>query len=171
MTFIYNMHWVYILQCGEKNNKIYIGETKRLYTRIKEHCKKNTGSVTTHFFYPNQIIGLYKLENATKTSALDLENTITEMYMQYMGSKWENVFGGKYHVGFRPYEHPSANKEFSRPFCDCGVPADKKEFNDKKYWRCAKKNIWNGLQEYVTNELEFESQHTCEPCRFYKELY
>ena len=67
------MHWVYILQCGEKNNKIYIGETKRLYTRFKEHCKKNTGSVTTHFFYPNQIIGLYKLENATKTSALDLE--------------------------------------------------------------------------------------------------
>ena len=67
------MHWVYILQCGEKNNKIYIGETKRLYTRIKEHCKKNTGSVTTHFFYPNQIIGLYKLENATKTSELEAE--------------------------------------------------------------------------------------------------
>ena len=180
------MHWIYILKCGEKNDKIYVGETKRLYKRLKEHCEKETGSVTTHFFQPNQIIGLYKVEDdfllienhlqstkgnkVTKASALALENTITEMCMLSLAEKWDNVFGGKYHVGFRPASHPCEDKEFNRPFCKCKMPADIKEFNGKPYWRCSKKNIWSKLQDYATDDLEFVSQYECEPCNFYKDF-
>ena len=36
------MHWVYVLKCA--NNIIYVGETKRLYRRLNEHCNKDSGS-------------------------------------------------------------------------------------------------------------------------------
>lgn len=162
------MHWIYVLQC--EDNVTYVGETKRLFTRLKEHCKKHTGSVTTHCVNPEKIIGLYRLETATKKKALELENSVTEMIMQNKGKYFYKVFGGKYHVGFRPDINPVKDKEFSRPLCNCKMPADIKEFNDKKYWRCSKKNIWNKLESYVTDKLDFKLQNTCEPCNFYKNV-
>ena len=97
-----------------KYNVTYVGETKRHFTRLKEHCKKHTGSVTTHCVNPEKIIGLYRLETATKKKALELEDTITEMIMQNKGKYFYKVFGGKYHVGFRPDINPVKDKEFLR---------------------------------------------------------
>ena len=66
------VHWVYILRCtGEKaewtskgiNDKIYIGETMRLYRRLREHTKCGGGSCTTSEFYPYRLAGLYKVED------------------------------------------------------------------------------------------------------------
>ena len=200
MYYYYIMvHWVYILRCtGEQvdwtskgiNDKIYVGETMRLYTRLREHTVRNVGSYTTSEFYPNRLVGLYKASNdyllleedtithdMYKTGYLDenkndtrnLENTITEMYMQAMGSKWKNVYGGKYHNGYRPFDNPGEEAEFNRPFCNCKIPADIKEYKDKLYWRCSRKNIWDKLEDYIIDELGLGLQNIVNPCKFYKE--
>lgn len=197
------VHWVYILRCdGEieewtskgMNDKIYVGETLRLYRRLKEHVDSDRkGSCTTSEFYPNRLIGLYKVEDdllyidhendiykkmyeegyldklENKTDALNLENTITEMYMQSMGPKWENVYGGKYHNGYRPIDNPSVSVKFNRPYCNCKIPADIKERNGKIFWRCSVKNIGDGLQKYIKDELGLNLQRKVEPCKYYKE--
>jgi len=188
------VHWVYILRCtGEQvdwtskgiNDKIYVGETIRLYTRLREHtrsCGGGVGSCTTSEFYPNRLIGLYKVKDECsiingydwgfedeKMGGRSLENTITEMYMQAMGPKWKNVYGGKYHNGYRPCDNPGEEAEFNRPFCNCKIPADIKEYNGKKYWRCSRKNIWDKLHEYIVDKLGLNLQNIVEPCNFYKE--
>ena len=197
------VHWVYILRCtGEQvdwtskgiNDKIYVGETIRLYRRLSEHSVRNVGSCTTSEFYPNRLVGLYKVEDdllyinnnkdsihhkmynegyieklENKDDAMNLENTLTEMYMQAMGPKWKNVYGGKYHNGYRPYNNPGEEVEFNRPFCNCKIPADIKEYNGKVYWRCSRKNIWDELHNYIVEDLDLRLQNIVEPCKFYKE--
>ena len=120
------MHWIYILRCD--NNIIYVGETTRLYRRLIEH-KNGKGSDTTHEFKPYKLMGIYKLKkdgltfdcpinkdmyeqgfiDENKSWGLELENQITLMYMKAMNTKWDNVYGGKYHVGYRPENNPSNN--------------------------------------------------------------
>ena len=188
------VHWVYILRCtGEQvdwtskgiNDKIYVGETIRLYTRLREHTRSiidGVGSCTTSEFYPNRLIGLYKVKDECsiingydwgfedeKLWGRSLENELTEMYMQAMGPKWKNVYGGKYHNGYRPCDNPGEEAEFNRPFCNCKIPADIKEYNGKKYWRCSRKNIWDKLHEYIVDKLGLNLQNIVEPCNFYKE--
>ena len=185
------VHWVYILRCtGEQvdwtskgiNDKIYVGETIRLCTRLREHTVRDVGSYTTSEFYPNRLIGLYKVKDECSTIngydwgfedekmwGRNLENTITEMYMQAMGPKWKNVYGGKYHIGYRPCDNPGEEAEFNRPFCNCKIPADINEYNGKKYWRCSRKNIWGKLHEYIVDKLGLNLQNIVEPCNFYKE--
>ena len=197
------VHWVYILRCtGEQvdwtsksiNDKIYVGETMRLYRRLREHTVRDVGSCTTSEFYPNRLVGLYKVEDdllyinnnensihhkmynegyieklENKHDAMNLENTLTEMYMQAMGPKWENVYGGKYHNGYRPYDNPGEEAEFNRPFCNCKIPADIKEYNGKIYWGCSRKNIWDKLHNYIVEELGLTLQNIVKQCNFYKE--
>ena len=176
------VHWIYILRCtGEAcentskghNDKIYVGETTRLFSRLREHTVRSVGSCTTSEFYPNRLMGLYKVMDKEMfmeehTRYFDDENTITEMYMQAMGPKWKSVYGGKYHSGYRPLDNPG-EKEFNRPFCNCKIPADIMKYKDKVYWRCSRKNIWDELYEYIVNELDLSFQRAVVPCNFYKE--
>ena len=177
------MHWIYILRCDK--NIIYVGETTRLYRRLLEH-KTGKGSATTSEFEPYTLMGIYKLIksgltfdspihkdiyekgfiNENKSWGLELENEITLMYMKAMNTKWDNVYGGKYHVGYRTVDNPSNNIKLFRPYCKCKIPADINIFNNKKYWRCCKKNCWDGLNDFLENSLEFLP---LEPCNFYKE--
>ena len=179
------MHWIYILRCN--NNIIYVGETTRLYRRLIEH-KNGHGSDTTSEFKPYKLMGIYKLIkdgltfdcpinkdmyeqgffDENKSWGLELENQITLMYMKAMNTKWDNVYGGKYHVGYRPKNNPSNNIKLFRPYCKCKLPAeiDINIYNNKKYWRCCKKNCWDGLNEFLENKLEYPS---LEHCSFYKE--
>lgn len=187
------VHWIYILRCSGDhylNDKIYVGETARLYRRLREHILKKVGSCTTNEYYPNRLLGLYRVKNNyflsgctvtiqrcyydelsdDKNHTRQLENTITEMYMQAMGPKWENVYGGKYHQGYRPCDNPGEEAEFNRPFCYCKIPADiNVKDGGEQYWRCSRKNIWDGLHEYIIDELGLERQRFIEPCKFYKE--
>ena len=55
------MHWVYVLKCAD--NIIYVGETKRLYRRLNEHCNKDSGSCTTHDVLSSKFNLLYKVED------------------------------------------------------------------------------------------------------------
>ena len=177
------MLWIYILRCN--NNIIYVGETTRLYRRLIEH-KNGEGSDTTSEFKPYKLMGIYKLIkdgltfdcpinkdmyeqgffDENKSWGLELENQITLMYMKAMNTKWDNVYGGKYHVGYRPENNPSNNIKLFRPYCKCKLPADINIYNNKKYWRCCKKNCWDGLNEFLENKLEYPS---LEHCSFYKE--
>lgn len=177
------MHWIYILRCN--NNIIYVGETTILYRRLIEH-KNGEGYDTTCEFKPYKLMGIYKLIkdgltfdcpinkdmyeqgffDENKSWGLELENQITLMYMKAMNTKWDNVYGGKYHVGYRPENNPSNNIKLFRPYCKCKLPADINIYNNKKYWRCCKKNCWDGLNEFLENKLEYPS---LEHCSFYKE--
>ena len=174
------MHWIYILRCND--NIIYVGETTRLYTRLLEH-KNGKGSDTTSQFKPFKLLGIYKLIkdgltfdynkytneqlflHENKPWALDLENQITLMYMKVMNTKWDNVYGGKYHIGYRPENNPSNNIKLFRPYCKCNLPADINIYNNKKYWRCCKKNSWEGLNQFLKTKLEYPP---LQPCDFYK---
>ena len=68
------MHWVYILRCrceddpqDRRQDRIYIGETERLFRRLKEHITGHygtaSGSVTTSNNRPIRLIGLYKVKD------------------------------------------------------------------------------------------------------------
>ena len=52
------MHWIYVLEC--ENNIIYVGETKKLYSRLYQHMNKR-GSKHTSENVPKSLIGLYKV--------------------------------------------------------------------------------------------------------------
>lgn len=57
------MHWIYILRCN--NGCLYIGETKRLYRRINEHCN-GSGGTNTNMNKPTELIALYSVNRLGK---------------------------------------------------------------------------------------------------------
>lgn len=103
------------------------------------------------------------IKKEDKFWATVLEDSITLMYMKLDHYKF--VYGGKYHEGYRPEEDPSSKKISMRPTCNCGIPCDINEYKGKKYWRCCKKNGWEGLDNFLRNYLDFVD---LEPCRYYK---
>jgi len=52
------MHWIYILKC--QDDIMYIGESKRLFRRIKEHITGNGGD-NTSYWEPESLIAIYKV--------------------------------------------------------------------------------------------------------------
>lgn len=50
------MHWIYVIKCND--DRIYVGETKRLFSRLYQH-ENNKGSKHTTQFKPASILGLY----------------------------------------------------------------------------------------------------------------
>lgn len=56
------MHWVYLLKLEDSN--YYVGETKRLYRRMKEHFKQGVhSSIHCSDFKPLCILGFYKVKS------------------------------------------------------------------------------------------------------------
>ncbi len=56
------MHWVYLLKL--ENERYYVGETKRLYSRINEHCKPHLYSSNHCWNYkPKWLFGVYNVLN------------------------------------------------------------------------------------------------------------
>ena len=200
------MHWIYILRCSGFDDeiglhdrhldRIYIGETTRLFRRLKEHCGGDwgdaMGSVTTCKYRPIRLLGLYKVEDEglfafsndpihkdmyetgylteCKTWAREVENKITLQYMKSMGRKWTQVFGGKWCRRDRSHINPSKDYTIDRPYCKCNVPADINEYNGKKYWRCSQKNFWDGLKNKLEDlGLNFGGSNPCDYRRPWKE--
>lgn len=52
------MHWIYVLQC--ENDTIYIGETVKLFKRLREHYNGGK-SINTSLYKPKKLISLYKV--------------------------------------------------------------------------------------------------------------
>lgn len=91
------------------------------------------------------------------------ENNIVECMMIHNKDNWQNIKGGKYVRFDCQYKFP--NNEYIKeiPLCNCGLPCDIKKHENKEslFFRCAKKNMWDGLKD----NFEIED----EPCTFYRE--
>jgi hypothetical protein len=57
------MDWIYILKCA--NNKLYVGQTKRLFRRFWEH-NRGDGGVNTSIYEPEKIVAIYKSNRLQK---------------------------------------------------------------------------------------------------------
>ena len=179
------MHWIYVLKCLD--NIIYIGSTVNLYTQLKRH-KNGTGSKITKELKPYKLIGLYKVDNCVQQLPeaireiyedgivkVDKEFTFTEveaiiLMCMKKKKKWYDIYGGRYNINYRPKTNPVENiTKFHRPVCECKLPADTNTYNEKKYWRCCKKNFWGDkLDRFLEEELDYTLAR--EACNFYKEF-
>lgn len=170
-------HWVYVLQSSE-TGAIYVGETTRLFRRWREHYVGRGGVTTSHDNY-DKLIGLYDVSHnnkfldflnsakenryewrtayywdndADKTSALRIENQITERYKH----EGKNVKGGKYCREGCVFD--LTNITIDRPLCKCGYPCEVKMKKDqtKIYFVCP-------VPEW-TDHIEIIN-----PCNFWEE--
>lgn len=191
---IYMTHWVYLLKCEDK--RYYVGETNRLYRRLREHCNDYKHScIQCSNYPPKYLFGVYNVEKNEKyqiyskllndekninineidsnyynkkIDALVLENDITKMKMHQMNSKWYRVRGGNYCSEYLD-KNPSTNFKYSRPFCKCvhSIPAEINIYGNKIYFRCVKKSMdWIDMSNYDFN-IPVCIQ---EPCDFYLEV-
>ena len=88
------MHWIYILQCDSDENNdedrdiYYVGETERLYRRLKEHLNGNGGTNTSNF-RPYKLEGIYPISKINKF--IDLN----EFLIYHLSSNYNNLTRSK----------------------------------------------------------------------------
>lgn len=187
------MYWVYILRCAD--DIYYVGETKRLYRRFWEHDAER-GGLNTSTFVPLEVIALYKVNMLGKFfeynsklptynhkfkyfdditdgtyNSKQIENIITECLMIKDPQKCNSIRGGKYTRFNANYKFPQITQTHTAlPFCKCGLPADVRINYDKNhlYFRCAKKNKWQDINEMFMIDEEDREQRA-EPCNYFAE--
>ena len=95
---------------------------------------------------------------------LQIENCIIEKLMISYKDDWLNFRGGKYTNPNCNYDFPTNDLVTDLPMCCCGFPCDvnKNEDDNSLYFRCAKKNMWDGFKQ------NFEIDD--EPCNYYKKF-
>lgn len=98
-----------------------------------------------------------------KCDNLIAENNIAECLMIHKKSEWTKIKGGKYTRFDINYKYPNNECIKDLPLCNCGLPCDIRKNKENKFlfFRCAKKNMWDGFKEI------FEIYE--EPCKFYME--
>lgn len=158
-----NKHWIYVLN-DDITNMIYIGETKRLYTRLRDHANKNGANVTKEM-EDMKLIALYKvdlnMEFEKLDNYLDLENEITNYYIS-LNNEME-VYGGSKTCINKEYKIVSYNS--IRPVCYCKLPCEVYSQNDNYIFTCPYKNV-KYMVEFLPEELDifFNS------CDFYHKI-
>lgn len=129
------MYWVYVLSYYGADSNVhvyYVGQTKRLFRRLREHCEGRGGVNTSDCYAPLGycLEALYKVDsnirimnelNETIIDVYDFENYITKQYMKplvaYEGI--HKVRGG----GYIRKKVNINNINFGntvRPKCECG---------------------------------------------------
>lgn len=90
-----------------------------------------------------------------------VENNIAEKMMLNDIENWKQIRGGKYVRFDTSYTFPVNNVVEELPICKCGFPCDVKQNEDYGYlyFRCSKKNMWDGLRD------EFDIYE--DPCDFF----
>jgi predicted GIY-YIG superfamily endonuclease len=78
------VHWVYVLEC--EDNHIYVGETKQLYTRMKQHMTAK-GALNTKSHKPKRLIGLYKV-NTNHAFMKYRQTTLRGEYNRFILTEW-----------------------------------------------------------------------------------
>jgi hypothetical protein len=115
------------------------------------------------YFNRGGIIENFNNEEGNEYDSLWIENNITEKMMIDNQVNWTKIRGGKYVKFNIEYNFPQNNLVKELPNCYCGFPCDVKqnEENNKLYFRCARKNIWDKMRE------EFGIHD--DPCNFFME--
>jgi predicted GIY-YIG superfamily endonuclease len=114
-------------------------------------------------YYRKQDLMYFDSDHETLYNHLDAENAIVHCLAVHNPDNWPNVRGGKYTMPYGYYPRPNIPELRNLPLCHCGYPCDIKKNSDKGYlfFRCAKKNMWDGFRD-VFDVMD-------EPCKFYQE--
>lgn len=167
---LFRRFWEHMNGTGGKNTSTYCVDDIIAIYRADTICK-----FIDYDEYINEIINEnikeykpFKLNDFNEDSKLlyinnlDAENYITECMMINNKELFDKIKGGKYTKFNVNYQYPS-NKYINLPICKCKLPCDIRKNEDENYlyFRCAKKNIWNGLID------KFDIDN--EPCNFFME--
>ena len=146
---IYKVHhivkFVEVLHETANRNNIYFNRTERLVKTFDDYDEK--------------------ADCEQKSDALFVENHITERLMSSLGSRWRQVRGGRYVRRDCNYQKPNDPFESKLPLCNCKLPCDvaKNHTGNYLYFRCAKKNMWDGLAEAMEDSIDVDG----EACDFF----
>lgn len=178
---LYSRFWEHIGGCGGKNTYVFTPqELVAIYKayEISNFLSYNETIINinndkslkltyhTGFNNPYYILNNWDDIDHENDDYFHTENNIAECLMINNKANWENVRGGKYVRFDCTYTFPNNSYIKELPLCICGLPCDVKKHKNKNsiYFRCAKKNIWDGLKEKFEN-LDCDEY----PCKFYKE--
>lgn len=114
-------HWVYVLEQQTRRGRyFYVGSTRCLFLRLKQH-EEGTGAVCTRKFTYNIIVALYKIGDGTH---LEVERDITLKLMHMFGKQWWIVRGGPWCSTYKNRIKPRLTKHVKTQInvCRCGMP-------------------------------------------------
>jgi predicted GIY-YIG superfamily endonuclease len=167
-TRLYRRFWEHQSGRGGMNTSIFTPETiVAIYkvNTIGKFFEYNDGvkDSNSRFTFDDKMnLANFNCEPNFEYNNLLAENLIAECMMLHNPENWKKIIGGKY-VRCIEYRFPSNSNSKDLPLCHCGLPCDIKKNEDKNflYFRCAKKNMWEGFREQFGIEEE--------PCKFYME--
>ena len=169
-TRLYRRFWEHLGGRGGLNTQTHKPETIVAIYKAGVICKffdydQNVSNATElrEDYYDIRL--LYSINNDDTYDDCDqlyAENTITECMMINMKDNWTKIRGGKY-TRMIDYKFPSYSQAQNLPICTCGLPCDLrlKETDNRIYFRCAKKNMW----DYMKDMFEIDE----DPCNYYSE--
>lgn len=163
------MHWVYVLLFKDEDDEVkyYVGETRRLQSRFREHqSEKDVVRLFALYKLPNDVLWKYGfnienecrgMEQCNKKYACQLEK---EMNAQISNSRRKTSISNWNYKSCDVY----------RPMCNCTykIPAEIFQCRSTRnrgrfYFSCAKKNMQGDWLENVSPFI-FDS----EACDFFK---
>jgi predicted GIY-YIG superfamily endonuclease len=132
--------WVYVLCDGSYdpgNGYFYVGSTRRLFTRFKEHAQGKGSNATSSFNYPF-LVALYKTDEENRYTK---ENEITLQLMKLNSNPYK-IRGGSW------TNHGLTKNYFKQPtkllqetcmpvVCKCNMPCISFYKNKKLYFQCS----------------------------------
>ena len=189
------MHWIYILEC--QDDRLYVGETTRLYRRFLEHWG-GEGGVNTRVYKPLRIAAIYKVQTIGKFENYDYDTDWVinndpknerGIYRKWKMIDFEDDKEGEYNnLDVENYitellmlKYDASRKirggKYTRDDCNYKKPedvSDRLPFCDCGYpcdiKKCKDKNSLYFRCARKNMWESFRSSFDCEePCKFYKE--
>ena len=156
--------WVYVLQ--DRGKFFYVGVTKRLLQRLKEHCSIRGGSYATSVFDYDSLVGIYKIgdDDMKDTERRKYEDRITLQLMKLHRNGPGYVRGGRWTLHYHyDFEEPADLSHTDMPvICNCKLPAA--SFLSKtgfRFFCCPRKHM-----SWLTRDESFPMKYS-DPCDFF----
>jgi predicted GIY-YIG superfamily endonuclease len=155
--------WVYVLKdengFSDYGTWFYVGVTRRLISRFKEHSSLRGGSLATKMFPYNELVALYNVgdESMSDVDRRTYEDRITLQLMK-LASNPRHVRGGRWttHGITGTWNEPEELDKTPMPVvCECNLPA--KSFiskNGQEFYTCPMKNL-----TWLTENDDFPLQY------------
>ena len=173
-TRLYRRFWEHSKGCGGLNTSIYRPQGIVAIYKVNnlgkffEYNNNVIDTINNNYTVYNQngydmwLLKKFNNDIDYDYNHLDAENNITECLMINNKDNWEKIRGGKYTRFDIEYKFPINDYIKELPICNCGLPCDIKQNEDNNFlfFRCAKKNMWDGFKE------QFDVEY---PCNFYME--